>query len=104
MPTMPADTLTTLRHAAMKRLRMQPNTRSYNALLSACERAGQADRALEVFGNMRRAAARSSGRLDLQPTEVTYNTLLSACAKAGRWADVAGRACCTAGLFDFGPK
>lgn len=70
----------------MKRLRMQPNTRSYNALLSACERAGQADRALEVFANMRRAAA--AGRLQLQPTEVTYNTLLSACGKAGRCAHV----------------
>jgi pentatricopeptide repeat domain-containing protein 1 len=66
----------------MKQSRMRPTARSYNALLSACERAGQPDRALEVFANMQRA--RRSGDMQLQPTAVTYNTLLSACGKAGR--------------------
>lgn len=78
--------------AAMKRLRMRPMTRSYNALLSACERAGQPDRALEVFANMQRAAR--LGDLQLKPTHVTYNTLLSACGKAGRCACPACVAVC----------
>lgn len=71
-----------LSSAAMKRFRMRPTTRSYNALLSACERAGQPDRALEVFANMQRT--QHDGDYQLQPTAVTYNTLLSACGKAGR--------------------
>jgi pentatricopeptide repeat protein len=73
----------------MKQSRMRPTARSYNALLSACERAGQPDRALEVFANMLRA--RRNGDLQLQPTAVTYNTLLSACGKAGRSAAVYAR-------------
>lgn len=70
--------------AAMKQARMRPTTRSYNALLSACERAGQPDRALEVWANMQRA--RRNGDAQLLPTAVTYNTLLSTCGKAGRCA------------------
>jgi pentatricopeptide repeat protein len=65
----------------MKQARMRPTTRSYNALLSACERAGQPERALEVWANMQRA--RRNGDAQLQPTAVTYNTLLSTCGKAG---------------------
>lgn len=55
---------------------MQPTTRSFNALMSACERGDQPDRALEVFRKMKRAQQ--------PPTAVTYNTLLSALGKAGR--------------------
>ena len=68
--------------ADMRLRQVQPNARSYNALLSACERAGQPDRALEVFDNMKRRAAGQWGYID--PNLVTYNTLLSVCAKAGR--------------------
>lgn len=87
-------------HAAMKQARMRPTTRSYNALLSACERAGQPDRALEVWANMRRA--RRSGDAQLQPTAVTYNTLLSTCGKAGRCAAHAPTAC--AGVSQAHPR
>ena len=60
---------------------MQPTTRSFNALMSACERGDQPDRALEVFRKIKRAQQ--------LPTAVTYNTLLSALGKAGRCASVA---------------
>ncbi len=72
------DDVGPLRRAAMKRMRMEPNTRSFNALMSACERGGEPDRALEVFRKIERSAQ--------QPTAVTYNTLLSALGKAGRCA------------------
>lgn len=71
---------------------MRPTTRSYNALLSACERAGQPDRALEVWANMQRA--RRNGDAQLLPTAVTYNTLLSTCGKAGRCATHAPQLTC----------
>lgn len=38
----------------MRRAGAQPSVHVYNALLAACERAGQPDRALEVVGHMRR--------------------------------------------------
>ena len=67
----------------MARQHVTPNTRSYNALLSACERAEEPDRALEVLLNMKRRAPAAWGYID--PTAVTYNTVLSATARAGRW-------------------
>ncbi len=69
--------------ADMSRQHVAPNTRSYNALLSACERAEQPDRALEVLLNMRRRAPAAWGYID--PNAVTFNTVMSATARAGRW-------------------
>ncbi len=66
----------------MGRQHVAPNTRSYNALLSACERAEQPDRALEVLLNMRRRAPAAWGYID--PNAVTFNTVMSATARAGR--------------------
>jgi pentatricopeptide repeat protein len=60
----------------MKRAGFQPNIRSFNALMSACERSEEPDRAIEVFRKIERAHE--------TPTAVTYNTLLSALGKAGR--------------------
>ena len=68
----------------MSREHVTPNTRSYNALLSACERAEQPDRALEVLLNMRRRAPAAWGYID--PNAVTFNTVMSATARAGRYA------------------
>lgn len=65
---------------------MQPNTVSYNSLLSACERCGQAERALEVFGMMEREAGPTFGYT--ASSLVTYNTLISACGKAGMFDTV----------------
>ncbi|EFN59084.1 hypothetical protein CHLNCDRAFT_137845 [Chlorella variabilis] len=64
---------------AMRQAGLTPSTISYNALISACERCGQPDRALEVFASMQR-------RGQAPPNAVTFNTLISACAKAGRYA------------------
>lgn len=60
----------------MKRAGFEPNIRSFNALMSACERSEEPDRALEVFHKIQRARETA--------TAVTYNTLLSALGKAGR--------------------
>lgn len=70
----------------MRRAGMQPNTVSYNSLLSACERCGQAERALEVFGMMEREAAPTFGYT--ASSLVTYNILISACGKAGMYDKV----------------
>lgn len=43
--------------SAMRAAGVAPNTRSYNALLAACDRGHQPERALEVLQRMQRAAA-----------------------------------------------
>ena len=43
--------------SAMRAAGVAPNTRSYNALLAACDRGQQPERALEVLCRMQRAAA-----------------------------------------------
>ncbi|BDA43178.1 Pentatricopeptide repeat-containing protein At5g02860 [Coccomyxa sp. Obi] len=70
---------------AMRRAGVQPNTRSYNALIAACERDGEADRALEAFARMEREATKTYGYVE--PSAVTYNTLISACGKAGKYEE-----------------
>ena len=70
----------------MRRAGVQPNTVSYNSLLSACERCGQAERALEVFKMMQKEAGSTSGYTG--SSLVTYNTLISACGKAGMYDQV----------------
>lgn len=70
----------------MRRAGVQPNTVSYNSLLSACERCGQAERALEVFNMMEKEAGPTLGYTG--SSLVTYNTLISACGKAGMYDQV----------------
>lgn len=70
----------------MRREGVQPNTVSYNSLLSACERCGQAERALEVFSMMEKEAGPTFGYTG--SSLVTYNTLISACGKAGMYDQV----------------
>ncbi len=72
--------------AGMRRAGVQPNTVSYNSLLSVCERCGQAERALEVFNTMEREAGPTFGYTG--SSLVTYNTLISACGKAGMYDQV----------------
>ena len=72
--------------AGMRRAGVQPNTVSYNSLLSVCERCGQAERALEVFRSMEREAGPTFGYT--ASSLVTYNTLISACGKAGMYDQV----------------
>ena len=69
--------------AGMKRLGVQPNTVSYNSLISACERCGEWERACEVLKQMKLIAQRPGA--NVRPNSITYNTVLSACGKAGRW-------------------
>lgn len=46
--------------AAMRRSGAMPTAVSFNLLLSACERAGQPERVLEVFARMQRSAGAAS--------------------------------------------
>ena len=85
--TVSAAMTTAFAHAAgMRRAGVQPNTVSYNSLLSVCERCGQAERALEVFTTMEREAGPTIGYTG--SSIVTYNTLISACGKAGMYDQV----------------
>jgi len=85
---------------------------TYSALISACEKAGQSDRAFGVYADMRRegvapdvytysaliSACEKAGQSDrafgvydemrregVEPTVITYNALISACAYVGQW-------------------
>lgn len=60
---------------------------TYSALISACEKAGQWQLALNLFGEMLRERC--------TPNVITYNSLITACAQVGPllWGSVL-RACC----------
>jgi pentatricopeptide repeat protein len=67
----------------------QPNTTTFNALISAYSKAGRLDRVMEAFQEMVNTGCERS--------VITYSSLISACEKAGRWVTVAGRAVAAAG-------
>ena len=52
---------------------MVPDVVTFNALISACEKAKQPERALEVFDAMQQQG--------VVPNVITYNALISACEK-----------------------
>jgi pentatricopeptide repeat protein len=54
-----------------------PNVISYSAAISACEKGGQWEQALELLREMD-----SRG---IQPNEVSYNAAISACEKGDQW-------------------
>jgi pentatricopeptide repeat domain-containing protein 1 len=56
---------------------VQPTVITYSALISACEKGAQWQRAVEVFEEMKAAG--------VQPTVITYSALISACEKGGQW-------------------
>ena len=51
-----------------------PNVITYNALISACEKGKQPDRALEIFDQMQQQG--------LVPDVITYSALISACEQS----------------------
>ena len=56
--------------------RVTPDVTSYNALISACEKGGEWQRALHLF---------QLCRSELQPNLVSYNAMISACQKGWQW-------------------
>ncbi|OLP87174.1 Pentatricopeptide repeat-containing protein, chloroplastic [Symbiodinium microadriaticum] len=56
-----------------------PNTLSYNASISACEKCAQWQHALWLLQSMRAAQAEAD--------VISYNSCMSACGKAARWRD-----------------
>ena len=50
-----------------------PNTITFNALISTCEKGKQPEQALEVFQAMRRQG--------VVPNVITYNAMISTCEK-----------------------
>ena len=55
---------------------IQPNVISYNAAISACEKGGQHEKAVELLREM-------EGR-GIQPNVISYNAVISACEKGGQ--------------------
>lgn len=56
---------------------LPPDVYSYTSVIDACAKAGELERALEVFEEMR--------RFGVSPSLVTFNTLISACGARGDW-------------------
>eukprot|EP00959_Pyramimonas_sp_CCMP1952_P443997 9295455-Pyramimonas_sp.AAC.1 len=56
---------------------MEPDVVSYNAGISACEKAGQWEQALLLLGELQEA------RID--PTVISCSAGISACEKRGQW-------------------
>lgn len=54
----------------------KPEVRTYNTIISACNRSGQAEHALRVYERMLADGA--------QPTATTYTALISAYGKTGK--------------------
>ena len=62
----------------MVRRGCERNVITYSSLISACEKAGRWELALELFREMHNEGCR--------PNVVTYNSLIAACAQGeGRW-------------------
>ena len=57
----------------MQQQSMVPNIITYSALISACEKGKQPERALELFEAMKQQG--------VVPDVITYNALISACEK-----------------------
>ena len=54
---------------------LQPDVITYSALITACEKGGMAERALQVFDKMLQQG--------LQPDVITYSALIHACKRGG---------------------
>merc|ERR1712226_1283361 len=81
----------------MQRRGLQPDVITYSALISACEKACEPEKALELFVEMQRRG--------LQPDVITYSALISACGKACKpekahelFAEMQGRGLQTDGI------
>ena len=60
----------------MKQQGLLPNVITYNALISACEKGKQPERALELFEAMQQRG--------VVPNVITYSALISVCEKANQ--------------------
>jgi pentatricopeptide repeat domain-containing protein 1 len=54
---------------------------TYSALISACEKAGQWEAALDLFGKMKAEGC--------TPNVITYNSLITACGQGAQWQQAA---------------
>merc|ERR1712137_501243 len=60
----------------MKQSGVRPNVITYSALISACGKGSQTEKALEVFAEMKQSG--------LKPNVITYSALISACVKGNQ--------------------
>lgn len=56
---------------------VQPNAHAYTSLMSLCQRAGQWQRAMDIFRRMETAGVKAD--------VVAYNSAIAACAKGLDW-------------------
>ena len=78
---------------------VERNTMTYNATISACEKGGQLQRAVELFEEM--------GRQGVDWDTITYNATISACEKGGqfdRCVTLYGDACLLGFLYHSLPS
>ena len=61
----------------MKNNGIEPDVISYSATISACEKGGQWEKALQLFQEMR-----TNG---IEPNVISYGATISACEKGGQW-------------------
>lgn len=61
----------------MRAARVQPNTITVSALLSAFEKEGRWEEALDLFARLPVLGVRANG--------ITFNALIAACAAGGQW-------------------
>ena len=61
----------------MANSRVEANTITYSAAISACEKAGDWVRALQLFQGMANSL--------VEANTITYNAAITACEKAGEW-------------------
>ena len=83
----------------MVRRGCERNVITYSSLISACEKAGRWELALELFREMHTEGCR--------PNVVTYNSLIAACAQGERgvgWGGVAGGGGGVKGRMGLGPR
>lgn len=109
----------------MKRNGVAPTNFSHSAAITLCAIAGQHERALELFEELRVAAASGSGDAEMPPpNEAVFTAIIDSCGGSGQWEtamrfledmeEVSGvaptlaafngaiRACCSGGRWDLG--
>merc|ERR1712146_613455 len=63
----------------MKKNNIAPDTITYSAAISACEKGGQSQEALRLLDEMKKN--------NIPPNTITYNAAISACEKGGQWQE-----------------
>jgi len=67
------------------RSRIERDTGTYNAIITACERAGQWRRAVDYLEQMGQGEKESNDRRRVRPDSKSFSAAITACGNAGQW-------------------